>query len=378
MKAAVYHGRRDIRIETVPDPVSGPGEVLLEVRSCGVCGTDAAEYELGPRMLPVTERHPASGHVGPIIPGHEFAGRVVEVGPDVEGIREGDWVVTGAGVWCGECARCRAGRPNLCLRYWTLGLQRDGGLAEYCAVPAVTCVRAEPYGISGDVLGLAQPLAIAVHSMRQGRSRAGETAIVIGVGGIGAFLVHALVTTGLRVVVSDLDAGRRALALGMGAEEAIDPSAAPLADALAERGLDPAVVFEVTGTLPGLEAAIGVLPTASRLVAVGLHEAPRSIDLRRLTLRENEVIGTNAHACPTDLPEALRLLAERGDWRDVAPLMLPLDRLVDDALIPLVERRSERIKTLIDPWADATRATVMPSSDRHAGPSSATPEEKQA
>ena len=363
MRAAVYHGRRDIRVETVPDPVVGAGEVLLEVRSCGVCGTDAAEFELGPRMLPVETRHPASGHLGPMIPGHEFAGRIVDVAADVAGFALGDWVATGAGVWCGGCPRCRAGHPNLCERYWTLGLQRDGGLAELCAVPAITCVRAEPYGLSGDVLGLAQPLAIAVHSMRQGRSRSGETAIVIVVGGIGAFLVYALARTGLRVLVSDLDARRRAIALGLGAEEALDPAEGSLAEALADRRLDPAVIFEVTGTVPGLVAAVESLPTAARLVAVGLHDEPRQVDLRSLTLRENEIIGTNAHACPVDLPESLRLLAAHdGDWREVAPVALPLDRLVDDALIPLVELRSERIKTLIDPWTSSERDTVMPGS----------------
>ena len=108
----------------------------------GICGTDAAEFAHGPRMFPIETRHPASGHRGPMVPGHEFAGRVVELGEGVTDLAVGDEVATGAGVWCGECDRCRSGRPNLCTAYWTLGLQRDGGLAQYCAVPAITCVRA--------------------------------------------------------------------------------------------------------------------------------------------------------------------------------------------------------------------------------------------
>jgi threonine dehydrogenase-like Zn-dependent dehydrogenase len=263
-------------------------------------------------------------------------------------------------VWCGACSRCRDGRPNLCTRYWTLGLQRDGGLAGYCAVPAITCVGAAAYGLTGDVLGIAQPMAIAVHSMRRGRAAVGETALVIGVGGIGAFLVHALVQTGVEVLVSDLDPDRRSISLDLGATVAIDPRDVPVEDLVRERDADVAVAYEVTGTVPGLAAATASLPTGARLVVIGLHERPREVDLRHITLAEQEVIGTNAHACLTDLPEALRLLAARDrDWADIAPLALSLDRLVEDGILPLVEGRSRRIKTLVDPWAEATRDTVM-------------------
>jgi (R,R)-butanediol dehydrogenase/meso-butanediol dehydrogenase/diacetyl reductase len=203
-------------------------------------------------------------------------------------------------------------------------------------------------------------MAIAVHSMRRGRAAAGERALVVGVGGIGAFLVHALVQTGVEVLVSDLDAERRAIALGLGAAIAADPREQPVEDLVRERGLEIAVAYEVTGTLAGLAAASTALPTGGRLVVVGLHEKPREVDLRHVTLTEQEIIGTNAHACDVDLPEALRLLAARErDWRDVAPLALPLDRLVEDGLLPLVEGRSQRIKTLVDPWAGTTRDTVM-------------------
>jgi (R,R)-butanediol dehydrogenase/meso-butanediol dehydrogenase/diacetyl reductase len=97
-----------------------------------------------------------------------------------------------------------------------------------------------------------------------------------------------------------------------------------------------------------------------RLVVIGLQEQPREIDLRRLTLSEVEIIGTNAHVFGTDMPEAVRLLAERPSaWSSLAPVALSLDRLVDDAILPMVERRGTRVKTLIDPWATATRPTQM-------------------
>jgi (R,R)-butanediol dehydrogenase/meso-butanediol dehydrogenase/diacetyl reductase len=161
-------------------------------------------------------------------------------------------------------------------------------------------------------------------------------------------------------VVSDLDPDRLSIAVDLGAEVAIDPPDRAVEEVVRERGLDIDVAYEVTGTTAGLAAATASLPTGARLVVIGLHERPREVDLRHVSLAEQEVIGTNAHSCTTDLPEALRMLAVgRRDWRVVAPLALPLDRLVDDGLLPLVEGRSERIKTLVDPWAETIRDTVM-------------------
>jgi threonine dehydrogenase-like Zn-dependent dehydrogenase len=117
------------------------------------------------------------------------------------------------------------------------------------------------------------------------------------------------------------------------------------------------VVYEVTGTRTALAQAIDALFAGGRLVVVGLQDDPSPIDLRRLTLAEVEFIGTNAHVCDSDLPEALRLLAARGsDWSDVAPEMLPLDELVPGGIQPMADGRSTRIKTLIDPWATRTRS----------------------
>src|SRR5262245_51791556 len=97
MRAAVYHGAKDIRIEDVDIPAPGPGEILLEVHAAGICGTDAAEWDHGPMMLPVVERSVRSGHVGPIITGHEFGGRVVARGHGVEGFPDGTVVASGGG-----------------------------------------------------------------------------------------------------------------------------------------------------------------------------------------------------------------------------------------------------------------------------------------
>jgi (R,R)-butanediol dehydrogenase/meso-butanediol dehydrogenase/diacetyl reductase len=361
MRAAVFHGRGDVRIDDVPVPRTGPGDLLVRIAAVGICGTDAHEYSTGPHMFPITEAHPVSGHVGPMIPGHELAGVVEAVGEDVTEFGEGDLVVSGAGISCGECHWCVQGRTNLCARYSTVGLQRDGGLAQYAIVPASTCVAVADYGLTPDAAALGQPMSIAVHSMRRGRLEPGEVAVLIGAGGIGAFLTYAATERGATVVVSDLDAGRLEIARSLGATATVNPAEGQsLGDVLADHQWVPSVVYEVSGTVSGLEAAFEVATRGTRVVLVGLQAEPGEIDYRSLTLSEIELIGTNALVKAADVPEALRLLASRpGGWRDVAPEALALDDLVTDGLMPLVERRSTRIKTLIDPWAETSRSTEM-------------------
>jgi (R,R)-butanediol dehydrogenase/meso-butanediol dehydrogenase/diacetyl reductase len=353
VKAARYHGRGDLRVEEVAEPVAGPGEVLLEVHAVGVCGTDAAEWAHGPIQYPIARRHPVTGHEGPMTPGHELAGRVVALGEGVDGLEVGAVVACGAGYTVAEDAAVAAGRPNLSRHYATVGLQRDGGLAQYCSVPASTCLDVRPYGLAEDAAALAQPMAIAVHSFRRGRGAAGETALVLGVGGIGAFLVYAASEARLHVVAVDLDPERLETALRLGAAETLDAREQPELPRAQ-------VVYEVSGTEAGLASALGAVERGGRVVLVGLHERPRELNLRSVTIDELELLGTNAHVFHADLPEAVRVLATRAEpWSDVAPYALPLEELVDGALRPLAEQRSERIKTLIDPWASERRPTRM-------------------
>jgi (R,R)-butanediol dehydrogenase/meso-butanediol dehydrogenase/diacetyl reductase len=348
MKAAVYYGTGDIRIEQVADPSPGPGELLLEIHAAGICGTDVGEFVHGPMSYAVN---------GSLIPGHELSGRVIAGGAGTEEFQPGTVVASGAGISCGECFQCHAGRTNLCLQYSTIGLQRNGALAQFCVVPAATCLDVSAYGLDEETAALAQPMAIAVHSMRRGRISPGEDAVVIGAGGIGAFLIYAAAEAGARVTVVDLAPDRLELARHLGAAETISPTdGVPLGNALAELEVQPMVVYEVTGGKAPFYEAIEAIMPGGRLVFVGLQADTRELDARRLTLTEIEFIGTNAHVCSADLPEALRLLAARGTpWNDVAPIMLPLDELVPDGIRPMAEGRATRVKTLIDPWADTPR-----------------------
>jgi (R,R)-butanediol dehydrogenase/meso-butanediol dehydrogenase/diacetyl reductase len=356
VRAAVYHGRCDLRVEDRPAPVAAPGEVLVRVSVTGVCGTDAAEYHTGPHLYWIGHtRHPHSGQHGPLIPGHEFVGRVEALGPEVRGFREGDLVASGAGVSCGRCRACWSGRMNLCEQYWTVGLQRDGGLAELVAVPAATCVAVEPYGLTEDAAALAQPMAIAAHAVDRGLPGPGDEVLVIGAGGIGGLIAYAAARFGPTVVVCEADPGRREIAGRLGAAVVLAPPEPDVSDLPASD-----VVFEVSGSPGGLASALRAVRRGGRIVVVGMQEPPSAVDLRAMALDEIALIGTVAHRCTEDLPAALRLLADRSEgWADIAPTAIPLEAVVEDALIPLWTRTSQRIKTLVDPRIRAARPTVM-------------------
>ena len=216
MRALRIHGQGDLRLETIARPQPGPGDVVLRITGAGICGTDATLFRLGAAVVPA-----GTPVRWPIVLGHEFAGEVVDAGPRVDGLVAGDLVACGAGVACGDCAACVAGRTNLCERYATAGVHRDGGLAEFCVVPAAICEPAAPHGVSGDAAALAQPMAVAEHAIDVGRLAAGERALVLGAGGIGAFAVWAATSRDASVAVYERDPSRLEIARALGATETV-------------------------------------------------------------------------------------------------------------------------------------------------------------
>ncbi|MEU1970694.1 alcohol dehydrogenase catalytic domain-containing protein [Microbacterium sp. NPDC019599] len=343
MRAAVLRALGDLRIEERPVPVPGPGEALVRVTVCGVCGTDAVEFDRGLLSSP------------PVVLGHEFTGVVERLGEGVSEPPVGATVVCGAGISCGTCRQCQRGRTNLCRTYRTAGFQADGGLAGYVAVPAGILLDVTDAGLADDTLALAQPMSIAVHVVRRSGLAAGDEAVVVGIGGIGAFIVLAAAATGARVTAVARDPERLALATRLGAADGVLAGGMPLAEALRERGVEPDVLFEVSASPEGLAEVLQAAPRGAVIVPVGVQKEPTAVMLRDWTLREYSVVGSVAHVFADDMPEAVRLLATREDWSDVASEVLPLDLLLERGLRPLLEGRSTQIKTLVDPWIDEPR-----------------------
>jgi threonine dehydrogenase-like Zn-dependent dehydrogenase len=341
VRAAVFHGPRDVRIEDVPDPGRpGADEVVLEILRAAICGTDAAEWDHGPILC-----RPG------VVLGHEFVGRVVDIGAGVTNVRVGDRVVSGAGISCGGCFWCLRGRTNLCAEYRTLGLQVDGGLAEFVTSPASIC-RCVPEACDDDAAAMTQPLAVALHALSRVGQAPDETVAVIGAGGIGSFIIAAASrhASDGQVVAIDIDEGRLATATALGATRVADAAGVDLAGLLLELtdGVGFDVVIEASGAPHAPSAAIAGARRGGRVLLVGLHGAPREIDLTKTILREIDLFTTVAHVCDSDIPAALELLAESDVATVTAGPRISLDALVEDGLRPLAERRALG-KVLVSP-----------------------------
>ena len=341
MKAAVFHGPRDVRIEDVPDPAGpAPGEVMLEVIRAAICGTDASEWDHGPVLC----RHD-------VVMGHEFVGRVVAVGDGATSLRAGDRVVSGAGISCGHCRWCLVGRTNLCAEYRTLGLQVDGGLAEYVVSPASIC-RSVPDGCDDDAAAMAQPLAVALHALSRVAQAPDESVVVVGSGGIGSFIVAGAShrAEGGRVVAVDIDEERLATASTLGATETANATGRDLAELLLELsgGVGFDVVIEATGAPHAPAAAIAGTRRGGRVLLVGLHGAARELELTPMIVREVDIVTTVAHVCDSDIPAALELLTATNVAAVTAGPRIPLGSLVEEGLRPVAERRASG-KVLVTP-----------------------------
>jgi len=342
MRAAVFTGRGSVNVTEVPElGEPGPGETIVRVRRAAICGTDSTEWQHGPLLA-----RP------PVTLGHEFTGEIVRVGPAPDGFVAGQRVVSGAGIWCGECEWCRRGRTNLCAQYRTLGLHLDGGLAGFVRVPTKTLVQV-PDDLPDDAAAIAQPLAVALHGLRRSNVGVGEVCVVVGVGGIGAFIIAAAAASGIAPLIAvDIDAGRLLTATTLGATGVVNVRDRDLAEAVrdATDGVGPDVIIEATGAPHAPAAALRAVKRGGRVLIVGLQAAPREIDLLRATVNEVELTTTLAHVCGQDLPEAIRILATSDVAERTIDRTIALGDLVEKGLRPLAERTATG-KILVDPWA---------------------------
>jgi (R,R)-butanediol dehydrogenase/meso-butanediol dehydrogenase/diacetyl reductase len=330
MKAAVYHSAGDVRIEErdVPTPVAG--EALIKVLRSGMCGTDASEYKSGPKIFATQTKHPVSGHHGPMILGHEFIGEIVGDIDSASGFTMGDLVASGAGISCGTCQRCLEMRTNLCEKYVTLGLNRDGGMAEYVAVPTSTLVKI-PAGLGLDAAGIAQPLAVGLHAARRAGVRDGDKVLLIGAGAIGTFVLAGLKNLfNAEVTVLDFAGNRLERATRLGADHTVEVGENAEADIkkiFGEAGID--VVIEASGAPGQLQFAIGLVKRGGNVLQVGLPSTKQEIDVHRIVMSEINITTTLAHVCDHDLGPALEILGNTSLATELIEGVYPLSDLVN-------------------------------------------------
>ncbi len=290
MKALVLEDYHHIVYKDVPEPQVGPEDVLIQVKACGICGSDV---------------HGLDGSTGrripPVIMGHEAAGIIVELGQDVTGWQRGDRVTFDSTIYCGTCHFCRRGAINLCDKRRVLGVscddyRQDGAFAEYVAVPARILYRL-PEGLSFERATMVEALSIAVHAVERTPISLNDTAVVVGAGTIGLLVIQALKVAGCGGIMAvDLDPGRLELACQLGADEGLNPDAVDVAAHVLERtaGRGADLSFEVVGITPSLILAIQCLKKGGSITLVGNLSPTTEFPLQLVVTRELTLYGSCA------------------------------------------------------------------------------------
>jgi (R,R)-butanediol dehydrogenase / meso-butanediol dehydrogenase / diacetyl reductase len=258
-------------------------------------------------------------------------------------------VAAGAGVWCGACGWCRRGQTNLCASYWTYGLSADGGLTERITVPAAMLHPVAPH-VSDDNAALAQPLAVGFHAVERSRMRKDDVVVVHGAGAIGSFVIAGATAAGAGAVVAvDVDPSRLEVATQVGATHTVDARDTDPLEVVREL-TGPAladVTVEASGLADGMSRVQRLTRRGGTVLLVGLPKKEVSFNAVHLILHEIDVMTTVAHVCDVNLPAALDLLAQRDLASLLVEKVVPLERAVEDALIPMAEGAA-RGKLLID------------------------------
>lgn len=293
-------------VTDVPKPVPGPGDLLVRVEACGICGSDRhmfrGEY---PTAWPVTL-------------GHEFAGIVEASGHAVTGLAPGDRITGDPNIACGHCRYCRENRPNLCETLTAIGVQRDGGFAEYVLVPARQAVKL-PASLNPLHGAFTEPVSCCLHAIDVARIPGGGSVLIIGGGVIGLLMVQLCLLAGAgTVVLSTRQAPRRDLALALGATHAIDPTSGDSAFAAAlPDGAD--VVIECAGVPETFEQSLRLARRGGTVVVFGVIAQGAKSSVLPFDLLTRELRIESAWLNPLTVPRAAELIASGA---------LSLDRLI--------------------------------------------------
>jgi (R,R)-butanediol dehydrogenase/meso-butanediol dehydrogenase/diacetyl reductase len=343
MKAALFCGPGDVRIQQIADPLPpGEGMVLVRIELCALCGTDVSQFQQ-PTKVPLLRSHEISGHGGPTVLGHEAVGMIEAIGPGVTELAVGQRVVPGSGWWCGACPQCRAGRPNICEAYYVFGLQAHGGMAEYVLYPAKMCV-VVPAECTPEAAVLAQPCAVAIHALDRAKIEAGQCLALYGCGGIGSLLLamlRARYHQSVTVFAVDVEEKALATARQVGAAHVLNSNEIDPVQAIRERtqGRGCQIAIEASGAPTAVKQALASIGRGGRMLQVGIPVFPVNMLLEELVTQEKEMVGTNGQICPTDLGQALSLLTTTDLAARINTTIIGFDDLVVQGLLPLAERR---------------------------------------
>lgn len=313
-------------------PVAAAGEVVVQVRAVGICGTDLPIFA-GDRPVPM-----------PLVPGHEFAGDIAEIGPGVQGWKPGDRVSVGLIIGCGRCPECREGRENLCPMISEIGIHRDGAYAEFVAVPEVTLHRLPDRLDYADGASV-DPLASIYRGLRRLRIGLTDDVVIVGAGPIGLYALQIVIASGVAsasVVVRHRDV-RAEWAERLGGTVILEPDSI---DELRARtaGRGATLVVEATGAPEVVQTLAHLAAPGATILVAGIHKGPSVIDVGHYVRRELRLTGTFGYSW-TDFEASLGLI-DRQTVRPVVSHRLPLARIGDG--LDLVRRR-DAVKVVLEP-----------------------------
>lgn len=360
MKAAVWRGRHDVRVEEVRVPDKpAEGWVKIRVHWCGICGSDLHEYVAGPVFIPVDHPHPLTGLEGQCILGHEFSGEIAELGAGVTGFQVGERVTADACQHCGKCYYCTHGLYNICENLAFTGLMNNGAFAEYVNVPAELLYKL-PENFPTEAGALIEPLAVGLHAVKKAGNIVGQTVVVVGAGTIGLCTIMCAKAAGAgRIIALEMSSARKKKALEVGANVVIDPKEC---DAIAEvkaltGGYGADVSFECIGNKATAKLAIDVIRKAGKCVMVGIFEEPSAFNFFEIVSTEKEIIGSLAYN--GEFADVIRFIA---DGRiDVQPLItgrISLADIVSHGFEELVNNKDGNVKIIVQPIASRPALTA--------------------
>lgn len=334
MKALVIPSVGTSVLQDMPEPKPGPGEVLLDVRHVGLCGSDLATFT---GLNPLVSL--------PRIPGHELGVEILEAGADVPAdLRPGQRGTVLPYTSCGQCASCRKGRVNACRYNRTLGVQQDGGLAERLVVPWQKFIPVPD--MAPGLLPLIEPLSVGFHAVSRGRVAAGDRVVVLGCGMIGMGVVSAAAARGAEVIAVDHgDRAARALVQGAAHAVSVDDAPARIAELTGGDGAD--VVIEAVGLPETFVRAIDLAAFGGRVVYIGYAKAAVSYDTTKFNLKELDIMGSR-NALADDFDAVISYLRSgKGDPAGLITGRYPF--LSADAALPFwAANRASTLKIVVE------------------------------
>lgn len=297
MLAVQYNGSEQLKFIRKPLRKTGQDEVLLKISACGVCGTDVKIVNGKSHANP------------PVILGHEFCGVVEEWGKNVRTLKAGNFVAVDPNISCGYCRFCRQGKVNLCENLRALGVDIDGGFAEYCIVPAGQCYRL-PEATNPVQAALLEPLSCALYGFQKAAVQPGESVIIVGGGMIGILMLKLTrLTPARQIIVIEPDAERRELSLRFGADLTFAPTEQNERKILDITQGGASAVIECAGTIPAVGLAYRLVKNGGRLVIFGVSPAEQKLPMAPYDIYRRDISICGSFLNPFTFKTAVDLVA---------------------------------------------------------------------